>query len=152
MITASLDFGTTNSVAGVNIDGTIEMIPLGKKGLETKTVLFYSFEDKNFYVGDEAVEELELDTLGRYLVSLKSFLGSKEQIETTLGTTTYLLEDLISIIIRRFKAKEVQPLFLLLKISTENCLERRSLFILMSSLVLGMGWLFMLVRFLSNYL
>jgi len=105
MITASLDFGTTNSVAGVNIDGTIEMIPLGKKGLETKTVLFYSFEDKNFYVGDEAVEELELDTLGRYLVSLKSFLGSKEQIETTLGTTTYMLEDLISIIIRRFKAK-----------------------------------------------
>ena len=65
MITASLDFGTTNSVAGVNIDGTIEMIPLGKKELETKTVLFYSFEDKNFYVGDEAVEELELDTLGR---------------------------------------------------------------------------------------
>ena len=105
MITASLDFGTTNSVAGVNIDGKIEMIPLGKKGLETKTVLFYSFEDKNFYVGDEAVEELELDTLGRYLVSLKSFLGSKEQIETTLGTTTYMLEDLISIIIRRFKAK-----------------------------------------------
>ena len=105
MITASLDFGTTNSVAGVNIDGTIEMIPLGKNELETKTVLFYSFEDKNFYVGDEAVEELELDTLGRYLVSLKSFLGSKESVETTLGTTTYLLEDLISIIIRRFKAK-----------------------------------------------
>ena len=43
--------------------------------------------------------------MGRYLVSLKSFLGSKESIETTLGTTTYLLEDLISIIIRRFKAK-----------------------------------------------
>lgn len=105
MITASLDFGTTNSVAGVNIDGKIEMIPLGKKELETKTVLFYSFEDKKFYVGDEAIEELELETLGRYLVSLKSFLGSKESVETTLGTTTYMLEDLISIIIRRFKAK-----------------------------------------------
>ena len=105
MITASLDFGTTNSVAGVNNSGKIEMIPLGKESLETKTVLFYSFEDKNFYVGDEAVEELELETMGRYLVSLKSFLGSKEQIETTLGTTTYMLEDLISIIIRRFKAK-----------------------------------------------
>ena len=105
MITASLDFGTTNSVAGVNIDGKIEMIPLGKKELETKTVLFYSFEDKKFYVGDEAIEELELETSGRYLVSLKSFLGSKESVETTLGTTTYMLEDLISIIIRRFKAK-----------------------------------------------
>ena len=105
MITASLDFGTTNSVAGVNSSGKIEMIPLGEESLETKTVLFYSFEDKNFYVGDEAIEELELDTMGRYLVALKSFLGAKESVETTLGTTTYMLEDLISIIIRRFKAK-----------------------------------------------
>jgi len=30
-------------------------------------------------------------------------LGGKENIETTLGTTTYLLSDLISIILRRFK-------------------------------------------------
>ncbi|MCK4442167.1 MAG: Hsp70 family protein, partial [Sulfurovaceae bacterium] len=67
------------------------------------TVLFYSFEDKQFYVGDKAVDELKLETMGRYLVALKSFLGSNETIETTLGTTTYSLEELISIIIRRFK-------------------------------------------------
>jgi len=103
MITASIDFGTTNSVVGINNNGKIEMIALGKESLETKTVLFYSFEDKNFYVGDDALEELKLDTLGRYLVALKSFLGGKENIETTLGTTTYLLSDLISIILRRFK-------------------------------------------------
>ena len=103
MITASIDFGTTNSVVGINNNGKIEMIPLGKESLETKTVLFYSFEDKNFYVGDEALDELKLDTLGRYLVALKSFLGSAENIETTLGTTTYSLSDLISIILRRFK-------------------------------------------------
>lgn len=103
MITASIDFGTTNSVVGINNNGNIEMIALGKDTLETKTVLFYSFEDKQFYVGDEALSELKLDTLGRYLVALKSFLGSKETIETTLGTTTYSLEDLISIILRRFK-------------------------------------------------
>lgn len=103
MITASIDFGTTNSVVGINNNGKIEMIPLGNNSLETKTVLFYSFEDKNFYVGDKAREELERETLGRYLVALKSFLGSAENIETTLGTTTYLLNDLISIILRRFK-------------------------------------------------
>ena len=103
MIIASIDFGTTNSVVGINNSGKIEMIALGKESLETKTVLFYSFEDKNFYVGDDALEELKLDTLGRYLVALKSFLGGKENIQTTLGTTTYLLSDLISIILRRFK-------------------------------------------------
>jgi hypothetical chaperone protein len=103
MITASIDFGTTNSVVGVNRDGQIEMIPLGKESLETKTVLFYSFEDKQFYVGDEALDELKLETLGRYLVALKSFLGSAENIETTLGVTIYSLSELISIILRRFR-------------------------------------------------
>jgi hypothetical chaperone protein len=103
MITASIDFGTTNSVVGINNNGNIEMVALGKESLETKTVLFYSFEDKNFYVGDDALEELKQDTLGRYLVALKSFLGGKENIETTLGVTTYSLSELISIILRRFK-------------------------------------------------
>jgi hypothetical chaperone protein len=103
MITASIDFGTTNSVVGINNNGAIEMVALGRESLETKTVLFYSFEDKNFYVGDEALNELKHDTLGRYLVALKSFLGGAEEIETTLGTTTYLLSDLIAIILRRFK-------------------------------------------------
>jgi len=103
MLTASIDFGTTNSVAGLNNQGEIQMVPLGKDRLETKSVLFYSFEDKNFYVGDDAIEELEMETMGRYLVALKSFLGSEEEIETTLGTTTYTLSDLISIILRRFK-------------------------------------------------
>lgn len=103
MITASIDFGTTNSVVGINNAGKIEMVSLGNESLETKTVLFYSFEDKGFYVGDEALEELKLETFGRYLVALKSFLGSAENIETTLGTTTYSLSELIAIILRRFK-------------------------------------------------
>lgn len=103
MIIASIDFGTTNSVVGINNAGKIEMVSLGKDSIETKTVLFYSFEDKNFYVGDEALEELKLETLGRYLVALKSFLGSAEKIETVLGTTSYSLSELIAIILRRFK-------------------------------------------------
>jgi len=105
MIIASIDFGTTNSVVGVNNSGKIDMLPLGRNTLETKTALFYSFEDKKFYVGDEAIEELKLETMGRYFVALKSFLGSAEKIETTLGKKTYSLSDLISIILRSFKKR-----------------------------------------------
>jgi hypothetical chaperone protein len=105
MITSAIDFGTTNSVAGINRNNIIEMVQLGKDRLETRSVLFYSFEDKNFYVGDDVAIELEDEVKGRYLQSLKSFLGSKEKIETTLGKDTYLVEDLISIILRRFKNK-----------------------------------------------
>jgi hypothetical chaperone protein len=103
VLTASIDFGTTNSVVGINDNGKVKMVRLGKESLETKSVLFYSFEDKSFYVGDSAIEELKLESIGRYFVSLKSFLGSAENIETTLGTTTYSISDLISIILRNFK-------------------------------------------------
>jgi hypothetical chaperone protein len=103
VLTASIDFGTTNSVVGINNNGKVEMVRLGRDTLETKSVLFYSFEDKSFYVGDSAIEELRLESIGRYFVSLKSFLGSAENIETTLGTTTYSISDLISIILRNYK-------------------------------------------------
>jgi len=81
------------------------MVQLGNNRLETRSVLFYSFEDKKIYVGDDVAIQLEDEVKGRYLQSLKSFLGSKEKIETTLGKDTYLVEDLISIILRRFKNK-----------------------------------------------
>jgi hypothetical chaperone protein len=105
MITSAIDFGTSNSVAGIVKNGNLSMVELGENRLETKTVLFYSFEDKSFYVGDSAIKELKDCTEGRYLQSLKSFLGSKEEIETTLGTNSYTLEDLIAIILKEFKNK-----------------------------------------------
>ncbi|SFV68124.1 Putative heat shock protein YegD [hydrothermal vent metagenome] len=105
MISSAIDFGTTNSVAGINLNNKVEMIHLGQKSIETRSVLFYSFEKKGFYVGDDVLTQLDMDTEGRYLQSLKSFLGHKENIETILGTDTYYLDDLISIILRRFKQK-----------------------------------------------
>ena len=105
MISSAIDFGTTNSVAGINLNNKVKMIQLGQKSIETRSVLFYSFEERGFYVGDDVLSQLDMDTEGRYLQSLKSFLGHKENIETVLGTDTYYLDDLISIILRRFKQK-----------------------------------------------
>ena len=105
MISSAIDFGTTNSVVGVNLEQELKMVKLGQDSLETRSVLFYSFEDRNFYVGDDVLAQLERETEGRYLQSLKSFLGHKEHIETVLGTDSYYLDDLISIILRCFKQK-----------------------------------------------
>ncbi len=105
MISSAIDFGTTNSVAGINLNNKVEMIQLGQKSIETRSILFYSFEEKSFYVGDDVLAQLDMATEGRYLQSLKSFLGHKDNIETVLGTDTYTLDDLISIILRRFKQK-----------------------------------------------
>ena len=50
MLTTAIDFGTTNSVAGINYNNKINMINLDKNKLETRSVLFYSFEDYSFYI------------------------------------------------------------------------------------------------------
>ncbi len=103
--TLAIDFGTTNSVMGLYHRGEIEMIPLGRERLESRSVLFYSFEDRRFYVGDDAVSELEDEVRGRYFVALKSFLGSENEIETTIGGVTYKIEDLIAIILQAYKTR-----------------------------------------------
>jgi len=105
MVTAAIDFGTTNSVAGINYNNEINMINLDKNKLETRSVLFYSFEDHSFYIGSDAFDEIKDGVNGRYLQSLKSFLGSEDDIEIILGTKSYLIEDLISIMLKRFKNK-----------------------------------------------
>ena len=81
------------------------MINLDKNKLETRSVLFYSFEDHSFYIGSDAFSEINDGVNGRYLQSLKSFLGSEDNIEIILGTKSYLVEDLISIMLKRFKNK-----------------------------------------------
>ena len=48
MVTASIDFGTTNSVATLNINGKIIPVKLGRDNTYTPTVLFFNFNDKSF--------------------------------------------------------------------------------------------------------
>lgn len=105
MLTSAIDFGTTNSVAGINYNNKINMINLDKNKLETRSVLFYSFEDHSFYTGSDAFDEIKDGVNGRYLQSLKSFLGSEDNIEIILGIKSYLIEDLISIMLKNFKNK-----------------------------------------------
>jgi len=105
MVTASIDFGTTNSVATLNVNGKIIPVKLGRDNTYTPTVLFFNFDDKKFYIGDEAIEQLEDGELGRYFVSLKTFLGSKDEIEINLAYKRYKIEDLIAVILKRFKNK-----------------------------------------------
>jgi hypothetical chaperone protein len=105
MLTSAIDFGTTNSVAGIHHNNKINMINLDKNKLETRSVLFYSFEDHSFYIGSDAFDEIKEGVNGRYLQSLKSFLGSEDNVEIVLGTKSYLIEDLISIMLKNFKNK-----------------------------------------------
>lgn len=104
MAVAGIDFGTTNSTGGVVRGGAVSMVELGDGALATPTVLFFDAESKDFAVGHRADAALRAGQTGRYMRSLKTYLGRKDRVVTRLGGREYELEDLIAVILSTFRA------------------------------------------------
>jgi len=103
-----LDFGTTNSALSVNINGRIEIIDIDEYNITGKTLrsVIYFDEENNIFIGQEAIERyIDNGASGRFLQSIKSFLPSKQFVDTYINKKRYELEDLISILLRRIKKK-----------------------------------------------
>ncbi|KIN62930.1 Molecular chaperone, DnaK [Sulfitobacter noctilucicola] len=75
--TLGIDFGTSNSAAGISVDGTPQLIPLEGDELTMPTAVFFDFESKKMRVGAEASEALLRGDEGRYMRGLKSLLGTR---------------------------------------------------------------------------
>lgn len=105
MAAAGIDFGTTNSTAGVAQAGGVAMTELGAGSLAAPTVLFFDGDAKSFAVGADADAALRGGAAGRYMRSLKTYLGRKDKVVTRLGGREYMLEDLIAVILSAFRAK-----------------------------------------------
>lgn len=103
MAVAGIDFGTTNSTGGVVRGGAVSMVELGDGALATPTVLFFDAESKDFAVGHRADAALRAGQTGRYMRSLKTYLGRKDRVVTRLGGREYELEDLIAVILSTFR-------------------------------------------------
>lgn len=102
-IAAGIDFGTTNSTGGVVRNGAVTMVELGDGSLAAPTVLFFDGEAKKFSVGHGADAALRAGHSGRYMRSLKTYLGRKDRVATRLGGREYQLEDLIAVILSSFR-------------------------------------------------
>ncbi len=76
MSVLGVDFGTSNSAAGVSRDGTPYLIPLEGKQMTLPTAVFFDFETKKMLIGGEAGQALLAGEEGRYMRALKSLLGS----------------------------------------------------------------------------
>jgi hypothetical chaperone protein len=98
MRVAGIDFGTTNSTAGyLDEADTPVMLPLGEAGdVTTPTVLFADTQDGRIYTGAAAKARLVAGAEGRYMRSLKKYLGEPELLTTRITRYTYTLEDLIA--------------------------------------------------------
>lgn len=115
-IAFGLDFGTTNSsIAGVDGDGNVRLVEFAHSAGVTEAFrsLLYLEHIKTAgratirsWTGPRAIDRyLLVEHKGRLIQSLKSFLSSRSLQSTDVFGRRYLLEDLISFIVRDIRAE-----------------------------------------------
>ncbi|MEW9899149.1 Hsp70 family protein [Chitinivorax sp. PXF-14] len=83
MAICGIDFGTSNSTAGMILDGKPQLLPLEGDKTTLPSALFYDFEEETQHVGRAAVAAYVSGAEGRLLRSLKSVLGTSLMDATT---------------------------------------------------------------------
>lgn len=102
-----IDFGTSNTTAGLGTPHGVEMIRLEGAHTSIPTCLFFNMEDEKkmrVLFGREALAQYREGQDGRLLRSLKSVLGSSLAHEATLiGFRAYKLMDVLKVFITHLK-------------------------------------------------
>lgn len=71
-----IDFGTSNSAVGINVDGKPHLIDMEPGQQTLPTAVFFDFEEKRVIYGTAAQRALIDGEEGRYMRALKSLLGT----------------------------------------------------------------------------
>lgn len=101
-----LDFWTSNStISYKDSDGKVYLINLAPDKPETRTVLFWDNEENKAVIWDEWIARFTQWHTWRLIQSPKSFLNSKEEVETVFWGKVRWLWDIITPIIRNFRDK-----------------------------------------------
>ncbi len=76
MAVLGVDFGTSNSAAGIARDGVAHLIQLEAGDMTMPTAVFFDFDSKKMLTGSAAGNALLAGEEGRYMRALKSLLGA----------------------------------------------------------------------------
>ena len=74
--TLGIDFGTSNSAAGINVSGAPLLLPLEANETTLPSAVFFDFDEKEIVFGRAAQYALVSGDEGRYMRALKSLLGT----------------------------------------------------------------------------
>ena len=77
MATLGIDFGTSNTAAGIAVNGTQKLIALEADDQTLPTAVFFDFEAQEMRIGAAASDALLTGVEGRYMRGLKSLLGTR---------------------------------------------------------------------------
>lgn len=104
--TLGVDFGTSNSAAGVWVDGASRLIEMAPGQQTLPTALFFDFDTRKTLIGDPAVAALLAGEHGRFMRALKRLLGTPlmhEKRQILNERVTFV--DLIARFLRHLKTR-----------------------------------------------
>ncbi|CAN5496981.1 Hsp70 family protein [soil metagenome] len=108
MTALGVDFGTSNSLAAVWMDGRVELARFADGSSGTPTVLYFPLNGKQYYIGGDGIEryfeDLENGHGGRLMFSIKSLLSDEKFDHTLVPKHGHLTaSNLASYFIRKLK-------------------------------------------------
>lgn len=105
-IAGGIDFGTSNSTAGLIEAGRARLLPLEGDNVTLPSALFFNFETDEVMVGRNAINSYADGVDGRLLRALKSVLGSSLIHEKTrIKARSLPFDQIIGLFIARLKQK-----------------------------------------------
>jgi hypothetical chaperone protein len=105
MLACGLDFGTSNSTAGLPAGNGVRLVPLEDGAPTLPTALFFDFDSDRELFGRAAMSAYIEGWDGRLVRSIKSLLGSSLIHEDTLLKRRRIpFRDVIALVIRHIKA------------------------------------------------
>ncbi len=101
-----IDFGTSNSAAGVLLDGQPRLIPMAPGQSTLPTTFFFDFDTRRTLIGDPANQALLDGVEGRFMRALKRVLGTSlmhEKRQILNDRVTFV--DIIARFLREMKSR-----------------------------------------------
>ncbi|UWR30107.1 Hsp70 family protein [Sulfitobacter sp. W002] len=77
MARLGIDFGTSNTAAGIAVNGAPQLIALEAEAQTLPTAVFFDFDAREMRIGAAASDALLAGAEGRYMRGLKSLLGTR---------------------------------------------------------------------------
>ena len=101
-----LDFGTSNSEAGILRDGRPTLVAVEGERLKIPTTIFFDTDTRGDFFGEEAIARFLEGHAGRMMWAIKSILGTALQTEATIVRGRRMtFEDVIARILINIKEK-----------------------------------------------
>ena len=98
-----LDFGTSNTALSLP-DGTVLPVAPGHHDPRLyRSVIFFPEDEREAFTGAPAIQRYLDDPTGRFIQSVKSFLHSASFRATQIRGRTWLIEDLVALLLRRVR-------------------------------------------------